>query len=117
MNSSKKPWPLKTIYGIKQRINTNPDYQRPAVWTVAQKQMLIDSILHDYDVPKLYWRKTGSKPDLYDVVDGQQRLRAVWEYFDGSYKLPKDADPIDGEDIAGCAYDILPDEMRMRLDV
>lgn len=117
MNSNKKPWPLKTIYGIMQRVNTNPDYQRPPVWTIAQKQMLIDSILRDYDVPKLYWRKTGSKPDTYDVVDGQQRLRAVWEYFDGGYKLPKDADQIDGEDIAGCTYEVLPDEMRMKLDV
>ena len=117
MNSNKRPWPLKTIYGIRQRINTNPDYQRPAVWTTAQKQLLIDTILRDYDVPKLYWQKTGSKPDTYDVVDGQQRLRAVWEYFDGSFKLPKDADPIDGDDAAGCFYEVLPDELRMRLDV
>jgi hypothetical protein len=117
MNSNKRPWPLKTIYGIRQRINTNPDYQRPAVWTNAQKQLLIDTILRDYDVPKLYWQKMGSKPDTYDVVDGQQRLRAVWEYFDGSFKLPKDADPIDGEHVAGCAYEVLPDEIRMRFDV
>lgn len=116
MNSNKKPWPLITIYGIKERVNTNPDYQRPAVWTVAQKQMLIDSMLREYDVPKLYWRKTGTKPDRYDVVDGQQRLRAVWEFFGGSYKLPKDADHIDGEDIAGCSYELLPDEIRMKLD-
>jgi hypothetical protein len=116
MNSNKKPWPLITIYGIKERVNTNPDYQRPAVWTVAQKQMLIDSMLREYDVPKLYWQKTGSKPDRYDVVDGQQRLRAVWDFFDGSYKLPKDADPIDGEDVAGCEYKLLPDEIRMKLD-
>jgi Protein of unknown function DUF262/HNH endonuclease len=117
MNSNKKPWPLKTIYGIRQRINTNPDYQRPAVWTKAQKQLLIDTILRDYDVPKLYWQKTGSKPDTYDVVDGQQRLRAIWEYFDESFNLPKDAYPIDGDDIAGCSYELLPDELRMRLDV
>ena len=117
MHSYKKPWPLKTIYGIKGRVNTNPDYQRPAVWTKAQKQMLIDSLLRDYDVPKLYWRKTDSKPDKYDVVDGQQRLRAVWEYFDGGYKLPKDADPIDEENVANCTYDDLPDELRMKLDV
>ncbi|HDY69031.1 MAG TPA: DUF262 domain-containing protein [Candidatus Scalindua sp.] len=117
MNSNKKPWPLKTIFGIKQRINTNPDYQRPAVWTNAQKQLLIDTILRDYDVPKLYWQKTSSKPDTYDVVDGQQRLRAIWEYFDGKIKLPRDADPIDGDDIAGYVYEELPDDLRMRLDI
>jgi hypothetical protein len=79
--------------------------------------LLIDSILRDYDVPKLYWRKTGSKPDTYDVVDGQQRLRAVWEYFDGVFKLPKSTDPIDGNDVAGVGYDDLPDDLRLKLDV
>lgn len=117
MNSNKRPWPLKTVHGIRARINTNPDFQRPAVWGSSQKQLLIDTILREYDVPKLYWRKTGSKPDTYDVVDGQQRLRAIWQFFDSEFKLAKDAEPIDGEAIAGCSYEQLPDELRMRFDV
>jgi hypothetical protein len=117
MKPSTKPWPLKSIHGIRNRINTNPDFQRPAVWGTSQKQLLIDSILRDYDVPKLYWRKTGSKPDTYDVVDGQQRLRAVWEYFDGVFKLPKNTDPVDETDVAGLGYDDLPDDLRLKLDV
>jgi hypothetical protein len=117
VKTSKKPWPLKSTYGIKARINTNPDFQRPAVWSKSQKQLLVDTILRDYDIPKLYWRKTGSKPDRYDVVDGQQRLRAVWEYFDGTFALPRDADPIDGEVVKGLTYEELPDELRVRFDV
>lgn len=117
MKPNKKPWPLRTIYGIRNRINTNPDFQRPLVWSTSQKQLLVDTILRDYDVPKLYWRKTGSKPDTYDVVDGQQRLRAIWAFFDGEFKLPKDADSIDGETVTNCAYQDLPDELRMRFDV
>lgn len=117
MKPNTKPWPLKSMYGIRHRINTNPDFQRPAVWGLAQKQLLVDSILRDYDVPKLYWKRTGSKPDTYDVVDGQQRLRAVWEFFDGSFKLPKNSDPIDGVSIAGLGYEDLPDELRLGLDV
>lgn len=117
MNSNKKPWPLKTIHGIRERIDTNPDFQRPAVWSRPQKQLLVDTILRDYDVPKLYWRKIGSKPDKYDVVDGQQRLRAVWDFFEGKFKLPKDSDSIDDMAIAGCKYEDLPDELRMKFDV
>jgi len=116
VDSNKKPWPLRTIFGIKNRINTNPDFQRPAVWGKSQKQLLIDTILRNYDVPKLYWRKTGSKPDTYDVVDGQQRLRAVWDFFESQFKLPKDSDPIEGEIIAGLGYEELPDELRMKFD-
>lgn len=117
MKPNTKPWPLKSMYGIRHRINTNPDFQRPAVWGLAQKQLLVDSILRDYDIPKLYWRRIGSKPDTYDVVDGQQRLRAIWEFFDGSFKLPKNSDSIDGVDIAGLGYEDLPDELRLGLDV
>ncbi len=117
MQTSKKPMLLATINGIRKRINTNPDFQRPAVWGASQKQLLVDTILRDYDVPKLYWRKTGSKPDTYDVLDGQQRLRALWDFFDGKFKLAKDADAIDGEAIAGCGYQDLPDELRSRFDV
>lgn len=117
MQMNKKSWPLRSTHGVRDRINTNPDFQRPAVWSKAQKQLLIDTILRDYDIPKLYWRKIGTKPDLYDVVDGQQRLRAIWEFFDGVFTLPKDAEKIDGEDVASLHYGSLPDDIRMRFDV
>jgi uncharacterized protein with ParB-like and HNH nuclease domain len=97
MQNSKRPYPLTTIRGIRKHINTNPDFQRPPVWSTSQKQLLMDTILRNYDVPKLYWRRTGTKPDTYDVVDGQQRLRALWDFFDENFKLPKNADPIEGE--------------------
>ena len=50
----KATWPLFTLSKKRKKIDTNPDYQRPAVWTKAQKQLLIDSILRDFDVPKIY---------------------------------------------------------------
>ena len=119
MKTNKKPWPLGTLSnakGIRQRIDTNPDFQRPAVWTTAQKQLLIDTILRDYDVPKMYWRKLAVTPDRYDVVDGQQRLRAIWGFVDGAFKLPKDSEPIDGMAIAGSGYETLPDDLHVRFD-
>jgi hypothetical protein len=119
MKTNKRPWPLSTLSnarGIRQRIDTNPDFQRPAVWSTAQKQLLIDSMLREYDVPKMYWRKVGEKPDRYDVVDGQQRLRAIWSFVDGEFHLPKNADPIDDMAIAGCSYQNLPDELQIRFD-
>lgn len=119
MKTNKKPWPLGTLSnpkGIRQRIDTNPDFQRPAVWSTAQKQLLIDSILREYDVPKMYWRKVADKPEKYDVVDGQQRLRAIWSFVDGEFRLSKDAEPIEGMPIAGCGYDSLPDDLHIRFD-
>lgn len=116
VDTSKKPWPISTVYGIQDRIDTNPDYQRPPVWTRSQKQLLVDTILRNYDIPKLYWRRTGRKPDRYDVVDGQQRLRAVWGFMAGEFGLPKDAESVDDDPVAGLKYEQLPDELRIRFD-
>jgi hypothetical protein len=63
MQISKKEWPLLSLCGVKKRIDTQPDYQRPAVWSLSQKQLLVDTILRGYDVPKIYWRQTGKNPD------------------------------------------------------
>jgi hypothetical protein len=120
MQINKKPFPLTTINGMKARINTNPDFQRPAVWSTSQKQLLVDTILRGYDVPKLYWRrlpKVDGKPDRYDVVDGQQRLRAIWSFFQGEFKCDKGAEPIDGVPIATLKYDELPDDLRSQFDI
>nr|MDP2191028.1 DUF262 domain-containing protein [Rhodoferax sp.] len=119
MKTNKKPFPLSTVSaanGIRQRIDTNPDFQRPAVWSTSQKQLLVDSILREYDVPKMYWRKLSSKPDRYDVVDGQQRLRAIWSFVDGEFALPANAEPVDGFATADCKYVALSDDLRIRFD-
>lgn len=116
MEMSKKAWPISSMYGIRAAINTNPDYQRPAVWSSSQKQLLIDSILRGYDVPKFYWRQTSKKPTQFDVVDGQQRIRAIWAYCSGEFGLPKDADPIDGFDVKGLKHEQLPHDLRIKWD-
>ncbi|MBK7853702.1 MAG: DUF262 domain-containing protein [Bacteroidetes bacterium] len=54
----------------------------------TQKKLLIDSILRGYDIPKFYLRETPK--DLhykYEVTDGQQRIRAIWEFIENQYKL------------------------------
>lgn len=116
MEINKKPWPLSTAFKLKSRIDTNPDYQRPAVWSTAQKQLLIQSIIQGYDIPKLYWRLVAKNPDKYEVVDGQQRLRAIWEFMENKYALPKDCDPIDGHKIAGKKYSELDDDVVISFD-
>lgn len=69
---NKSAWPLYSLNRRRNQINTNPDYQRPSVWTKNQKQLLMDSILHDYDIPKIYLHEV--EKEKYDVVDGQQRI-------------------------------------------
>lgn len=111
---SKNTWAAQSAFIRRKYINTNPDYQRPAVWTKPQKQLLIDSMLREYDVPKIYLHRTGDK--TYDVIDGQQRLRTIWEYFEGGFALAKDADPVDGYEVAGKKYEDLDMDILDKLN-
>ena len=111
---NKTTWPLLSLNKRRTQINTNPDYQRPSVWTKNQKQLLIDSILHDYDIPKIYLHEVDK--NKYDVVDGQQRIRAIWSFYDNEYPLPKDADPINGIEIKNKKYSELEPEISDIID-
>ena len=106
---NKPTWPIISLNIRRKSINTNPDYQRPSVWTKSQKQLLIDSILHDYDIPKIYLHEV--ERGKYDVVDGQQRIRAIWSFFDDEFALAKDADPVNGHIVANKKYSELDPEV------
>lgn len=81
----------------KDRINVEPWYQRRGeVWTLEKRQLLIDSILNDYDIPKLYFHSLtqGQRSEYgnfdYAIIDGRQRLEAIWSFADDGFKLSDD---------------------------
>jgi hypothetical protein len=65
-----------------------PPFQRPAVWTIKQKQKLIESIWLGISIGSIVVSevektdpKTGKYPLASDLlIDGQQRLRAIKSY-------------------------------------
>ncbi len=117
MEMKKQPFAIPTVCKMRNRIDSTPDYQRPPAWSRKQKQLLMDTILRSYDIPKFYWRKVNRTDGVqYEVVDGQQRLRAIWEFEADEYPLPKDTDPIDGYKVAGLKHSQLPIEIMQRFD-
>lgn len=77
----------------------------------------MDTILRNYDIPKFYWRSVKRADNVqYEVIDGQQRLRAIWEFSQGGYPLAKDIDPIKGFTVGGMRYSQLPDEVMEIFD-
>ena len=59
-----------------------PEVQRDLVWTKSQNQLLIDSLFKDFDIPKIYFRDVNDFGALkYAVIDGQQRLNAVFSFL------------------------------------
>ena len=83
------------IYSERERIQTNPDYQRMGeIWNLEKRQLLIDSILNDFDIPKLYFHEFPDLKELpdgkkikYAIIDGRQRLEAIWAFIDGKFAL------------------------------
>ena len=78
-----------------KKINLQPSYQRGAVWSKPQKQLLIDSILRDLDIPKIYLREIDDDTFDEEAVDGQQRLTAIYEFYNDKFALSKNADDLD----------------------
>jgi len=75
----------------------DPVYQREGdIWNLDKKQLLIDTIINGFDVPKIYMHKFTSQtpppsPGLeYAVIDGKQRLNAIWEFILGEISLADD---------------------------
>lgn len=87
---------IMRLYSEKDEIMLNPDYQRMGgVWTLEKKQLLMDSILNDYDIPKIYlhaFSREQKKLDGYSyaVIDGRQRLEAIWQFIEGKFALSED---------------------------
>src|SRR5690606_15187262 len=88
MKISAKVWSIADLYKLKDKINPKPQYQRTAVWQLTKKKLLIDSILRGYDIPKFYLRETPNDVHYkYEITDGQQRMRAIWEFIEEQFKL------------------------------
>lgn len=59
-------------------------YQRGAIWSDSAKSFLIDSIMKDYPIPPIFIRQTidiNTKKTFREVIDGQQRLRAILDFY------------------------------------
>jgi len=77
-----------------------PDYQRELVWTTAQKQNLIMSILRGLPIGNFTFRYDDSDTvaQKFHVIDGQQRIQAIREFAIGHLCLE------DGRNINDLGY-------------
>ena len=110
MERNPKQHTIQTLVALYKRgkICLNPKYQRGPVWSVAQKRMLVDTILRNMDVPKIYFRKVSYDGYRYEVVDGQQRLRTIVDFFGGKFKTEETE--IGGQEIPAMTYNDLCDK-------
>ena len=73
------------MFRTHKTLEVSPYYQRRARWDIARQSKLIESFLVNIPVPPVFLYEV----DLanYEIMDGQQRVSAILEYFDNKFAL------------------------------
>jgi len=77
----------------------NESFQRHSVWSPQAKTLLIDSILNELPLPKIFIRtKIDAKRQktIKEIVDGQQRIRSIVEFANDDFALNSKSEKFKG---------------------
>ena len=92
MNGIKIDKGFYTLFELNRRFNASPkrvildsDFQREDVWSPEGKAELVESVLMGLPLPIFYFSQ--DKYGNLIVVDGRQRLTALFSYMNDDYKL------------------------------
>lgn len=72
----------------------SPKFQRRSVWSPGARSYFIDTLLRGFPVPPIHLRVAvdPKRGVVREVIDGQQRLRALFDFVSGKFRLPKQLD-------------------------
>ena len=72
----------KLIEDYIYRIDLDADYQREKIWSRKNQEELLDSIVQDIDIPKLYLAKVESSENFdFECIDGKQRMMTLLDFY------------------------------------
>ena len=107
---------LLTAIGANTLI-PQPDFQRRLVWSNKDKVSFIRTVLDGYPFPEIYVAAGNVDPDSGEgtelLVDGQQRMTTLYQYFRGAVdlRLGKEitpyADLVDSKKIEFLEYEVV----------
>jgi hypothetical protein len=64
------------------RIDLDADYQREKIWSREDQEKLLDSIIQNIDIPKIYLARVKDNQNVdYDCIDGKQRMATLLNFF------------------------------------
>jgi len=86
-------------------------FQRRAVWSQKARSYLIDTILRDLPMPKIFMRQyiNDVGQTIRELVDGQQRIRTVLSYLRNGFPVMS---AHGGNEFGGKYYDDLPKDVK-----
>lgn len=94
-----------------EELELSPKYQRNSVWNEKAKSYLIDTILRGLPIPPIFMRQSidvATKKTHREVIDGQQRLRAITEFVNDKFSISKSHN----EEFGGKCYSDLSEEVQ-----
>jgi hypothetical protein len=108
---------IEDFYKFKDDYVTRPPYQRKSVWSKQKKQALMDSLFRRYYVPRLVIREVRlSDTEIKsEIIDGQQRIITVQEFFNNEYSLPNTLKNVDKK-LPGKYYKDLDTDIKKYID-
>jgi len=72
----------KFINDYVYRIDLDADYQREKIWSREDQEKLLDSIVRNIDIPKIYLAQARSKENFdWECIDGKQRMATLLDFF------------------------------------
>src|SRR6266550_3898437 len=84
--SQKIDLPISTLPEmIKDQIDLNPDFQRRDRWDVEKQSRFIESIIMNVPIPPVFLGE--DEYGDYTVLDGRQRLTAIYDFLRNIYPL------------------------------
>lgn len=72
---------------VHDRFRVNRRYQRKLVWTVEEKQRLIDSIAKDLPIPLFLVAEMPDAESAFELIDGMQRLNAMFSFLENQFGI------------------------------
>ena len=101
---------IETMLDSKKYI-LDPEYQRRKRWDNIRKSRLIESFIMNVPIPPIFLYEIDYS--IYEVMDGQQRLTAIYDFYKGNFLL-------EGlqywRELDGRNYANLPDQVRKGID-
>lgn len=74
----------------RDKYKVDETYQRPSdVWSHKDKQCFIDTIMRGEPIPIIFLNYISEK-ETYYIVDGQQRLQCIKDFYDNKFCLSKE---------------------------
>lgn len=102
---------LESKQGDKKKYILNPEYQRRKRWDTKRKSLLIETFIMNVPLPPIYLYEIEYA--IYEVMDGLQRLTAIYDFYKGKFAL-------EGleywQELNGKKYEELPTNVKGGID-